>query len=214
MGDTKKFADGEARDRSALLAKYKNISTDCENLKLRIEEEAEKKNNVLSSLSKAQAEIQLWKTKYETEALSRIDELEGNKSKLISRVAEAEETIESLNTRIASTEKTKHRLDNDLEDIQLEYERTHAAAIITEKRGHNFEKVLGEWKTKADDLMAELEACRCESRNYNSEVFRLRAAYDDTMEQLDVVRRENKNLADEIKDLWINLETEAAPSMN
>merc|ERR1711962_815071 len=201
MGDTKKFADGEARDRSALLAKYKNISTDCENLKLRIEEEAEKKNNVLSSLSKAQAEIQLWKTKYETEALSRIDELEGNKSKLISRVAEAEETIESLNTRIASTEKTKHRLDNDLEDIQLEYERTHAAAIITEKRGHNFEKVLGEWKTKADDLMAELEACRCESRNYNSEVFRLRAAYDDTMEQLDVVRRENKNLADEIKDL-------------
>merc|ERR1711962_999172 len=201
MGDTKKFADGEARDRSALLAKYKNISTDCENLKLRIEEEAEKKNNVLSSLSKAQAEIQLWKTKYETEALSRIEELEGNKSKLISRVAEAEETIESLNTRIASTEKTKHRLDNDLEDIQLEYERTHAAAIITEKRGHNFEKVLGEWKTKADDLMAELEACRSEGRNYSSEVYRLKASFDETVEQLDVVRRENKNLADEIKDL-------------
>merc|ERR1711915_609146 len=53
----------------------------------------------------------------------------------------------------------------------------------------------------ADDLMAELEACRSECRNYGSEVYRLKAAYDESTEQLDVVRRENKNLADEIKDL-------------
>merc|ERR1712117_438732 len=83
----------------------------------------------------------------------------------------------------------------------MEYERTHAAAIITEKRGKNFDKVMGEWKAKADDLMSELEACRCEGRNYSSEVFRLKAGYDETMEQLDVVKRENKNLADEVKDL-------------
>merc|ERR1712117_615045 len=83
----------------------------------------------------------------------------------------------------------------------MEYERTHAAAIITEKRGKNFDKVMGEWKAKADDLMAELEACGCEGRNYSSEVFRLKAGYDETMEQLDIVRRENKNLADEVKDL-------------
>jgi len=29
----------------------------------------------------------------------------------------------------------------DLEEISMEYERTHAAAIITEKRGKNFDKV-------------------------------------------------------------------------
>merc|ERR1711909_232697 len=73
--------------------------------------------------------------------------------------------------------------------------------VITEKRGANFDKVLGEWKAKADDMMAELEACRSEGRNYNSEVYRVKAAYEETVEQLDVVRRENKNLADEIKDL-------------
>merc|ERR1712096_289613 len=60
---------------------------------------------------------------------------------------------------------------------------------------------MGEWKTKADDMMAELEACRTEGRNYSSEVFRLKASHDETIEQLDVVKRENKNLADEIKDL-------------
>merc|ERR1711981_1139920 len=151
--------------------------------------------------SKAQAEIQLWKSKFETEALGRIDELEGNKSKLGARVNESEETIESLNTKIAATEKTRHRIEVELEDLQMEYERTHAAAIITEKRGRNFDKVMGEWKAKADDMMAELEASHAECRNYNSEGFRIKAAWDEANEQLDVVKRENKNLADEIKDL-------------
>jgi chromosome segregation ATPase len=92
-------------------------------------------------------------------------------------------------------------MDSELEELAMEYERTHAAACITEKRGHNFDKVLGEWKAKADDIMAELEACRSEGRNYSSEVYRLKSAYEETNEQLDEVRRENKNLADEIKDL-------------
>merc|ERR1711962_48615 len=192
LEDTKRLADAESRDRSALLTKYKNLSSDCENLKMKIDEEAEKKNDVLRALSKAQSEIQLWKSKYETGALGRIDELESNKSKLGSRVSEAEETIDSLNTKIAATEKTKHRIEAELEDIQLEYERTHAAAIITEKRGANFDKVLGEWKAKADDMMAELEACRSESRNYSSEVSRVKAALEEAEGALE--QEENKVL--------------------
>merc|ERR1719312_1750528 len=141
LEDTKRLADGETRDKASLLTKYKNLTTECENLRMRIEEEAERKNDILKALSKAQSEIQLWKSKFETEALSRIDELEGNKSKLAARVSEAEETIDSLNAKISSTEKTVHRLNSELEYLQMEYERTHAAAVITEKRGHNFEKV-------------------------------------------------------------------------
>merc|ERR1712106_289622 len=87
------------------------------------------------------------------------------------------------------------------EDMQLECERTHAAAVITEKRARNFDKVVGEWKCKADDLMSELEACNSESRNYSSEVYRLKTSYEESIEALDVVRRENKSLGDEIKDL-------------
>ena len=92
-------------------------------------------------MSKSQAEIQLWRSKFETEGLGRIDELESSKQKLSVRLTEAEETIETLNQKIASTEKTKHRLETELEDLQLEYERVHAAAVITEKRGKNFDKV-------------------------------------------------------------------------
>merc|ERR1712061_602967 len=201
LEDTKRLADGESRDRASLLTKYKNLSTEAENMRMKIDEEAEKKNDVLRALSKAQAEIQLWKSKYETEALGRIDELEGSKHKLAAKVAEAEENIEALNAKIGSAEKSAARMNSELEELAMEYERTHAAACITEKRGKNFDKVVGEWKAKADDLMAELDAAHSEARNYSNERFRLKSALDESNEQLDIVRRENKNLADEIKDL-------------
>merc|ERR1719232_1647576 len=92
-------------------------------------------------------------------------------------------------------------MEAELEELSMEYERTHAAAMITEKRGRNFDKVVGEWKAKADDLNTELDACNSECRNFNAERFRLKAAHDEVVEQLDIVKRENKNLADEIKDL-------------
>ena len=81
--------------------------------------------------------MQLWKSKYETEGLGLVEELESSRHKLSARLNEAEETIDTLNQKVASTEKTKHRLETELEDLQLEYERVHAAAIITEKRGKN-----------------------------------------------------------------------------
>merc|ERR1711990_1011630 len=201
LEDTKRLGDGEARDRATLLTKFKSLTTEAENLRMRIDEESDKKNDALKALSKAQSEIQLWKSKYEVEALGRIDELEGGKQKLASRVAEAEEVIENLNSKIASSEKSKSRMEAEYEELSMEYERTHAAAMITEKRGRNFDKVVGEWKAKADDLMAELDACSSECRNFNAERFRVKAALDESTEQLDIVRRENKNLADEVKDL-------------
>ena len=112
-----------------------------ENIKDRIEEESEKKSDALKALSKASAEIQLWRSKFETEGLGRVEELEASKAKISARLIEAEETVDTLGQKISSTEKTKHRLVTELEDLQLEYERVHAAAVITEKRGRNFDKV-------------------------------------------------------------------------
>merc|ERR1711936_825501 len=146
-------------------------------------------------------EIQLWRSRFETEGLGRVDELEMARNKLSARIQEAEENVETLNVKIANGEKSRGRMQTDLEELSLDYERTHAAAIITEKRGKNFDKVIGEWKAKADDITTEVDASTKECRNYNSELYRLKAAHDEVVEQLDIVKRENKNLADEIKDL-------------
>merc|ERR1712121_360912 len=201
LEDTKSLADAEAKDRATLLTKYKMFTTDLENIREKIENETMRKSDALKALSKAQAEIQLWKSRFETEGLGRIDELEAARNKLQAKIVEYEELVDTLQTKVANAEKSKVRLAADLDDMAMEYERVHAAALITEKRGKNFDKVLGEWQSKAADVAAEVEASQNEGRNYSSELFRLKAATDEAIEQLDIVKRENKNLADEIKDL-------------
>merc|ERR1719391_1673146 len=155
LEDTKALADAEAKDRAALLTKFKMFSTDLENIREKIENEAMRKSDALKALSKAQAEIQLWKSRFETEGLGRIDELEGARNKLQAKIVETEELVDALQTKVANAEKTKLRLAADLDDMSMEYERVHAAALITEKRGKNFDKVLGEWQSKAADVAAE-----------------------------------------------------------
>merc|ERR1711868_164278 len=167
----------------------------------KLENEAMRKSDALKALSKSQAEIQLWKSRFETEGMGRIEELESARNKLQSKIVENEELVDVLSTKVANAEKSKGRLGADLDDISMEYERVHAAALITEKRAKNFDKVLGEWQSRAADLGAEIAASQDEGRNYSSELFRLKAAQQESIEQLDVVKRENKNLADEIKDL-------------
>merc|ERR1711970_37208 len=201
LEDSKALADAEAKDRASLLTKFKMLSTDLENLREKLENEAMRKSDALKALSKAQAEIQLWKSRYETEGLGRIEELEGARNKLQAKIVENEELVDVLQTKVANAEKSKGRLGSDLDDISMEYERVHAAALITEKRGKNFDKVLGEWQSKAADVATEVAASQDEGRNYTSELFRLKAAGDEALEQLDIVKRENKNLADKIKDL-------------
>merc|ERR1712215_114765 len=199
--DTKSLANAESKDRSSLLTKYKMMATDLENLREKLENENMRKSDALKALSKAQAEIQLWKSRYETEGMGRVEELEAARGKLQAKIVESEELVDVLTTKVANAEKSKTRMTADLDDISMEYERVHAAALITEKRGKNFDKVLGEWQSKAADVAAEVAASQDEGRNYSSELFRLKAASDEAVEQLDIVKRENKNLADEIKDL-------------
>merc|ERR1712020_356498 len=170
LEDTKALSDAEAKDRASLLTKYKMMSTDLENMREKLENEAMRKSDALKALSKSQAEIQLWKSRFETEGMGRIEELEGARNKLQSKIVENEELVDVLSTKVANAEKSKGRLAADLDDISMEYERVHAAALITEKRAKNFDKVLGEWQSKAADLGAEIGASQDEGRNYSSEI--------------------------------------------
>ncbi|XP_058803249.1 myosin heavy chain, muscle isoform X5 [Phymastichus coffea] len=201
LEDTKRLADEEGRERATLLGKFRNLEHDLDNIREQVEEEAEGKADLQRQLSKANAEAQLWRTKYESEGVARAEELEEAKRKLQARLAEAEETIESLNQKVIALEKTKQRLATEVEDLQLEVDRCTAIANAAEKKQKAFDKIIGEWKLKVDDLAAELDASQKECRNYSTELFRLKGAYEESQEQLEAVRRENKNLADEVKDL-------------
>ncbi|XP_057329272.1 myosin heavy chain, muscle isoform X19 [Microplitis mediator] len=201
LEDTKRLADEESRERATLLGKFRNLEHDLDNIREQVEEEAEGKADLQRQLSKANAEAQLWRSKYESEGVARAEELEEAKRKLQARLAEAEETIESLNQKVIALEKVKQRLATEVEDLQIEVDRATAIANAAEKKQKAFDKIIGEWKLKVDDLAAELDASQKECRNYSTELFRLKGAYEESQEQLEAVRRENKNLADEVKDL-------------
>lgn len=64
------------QERAAILGKYRNLEHDLDNLRESIEEEQEAKADFQRQLSKANAEAQLWRSKYESEGLARLEELE------------------------------------------------------------------------------------------------------------------------------------------
>merc|ERR1712198_268096 len=201
LEDSKRLADAETRERINLLGKMKNLQHELEVMKEHLEEEFEAKQEIERQLSKAFADIQLWKTRYETEGVARADEIERDKAKVAGRLAEAEDTITSLQEKIANLEKGKARSKAELDDLTSECERHNTNATIIEKRGRNFDKVVNERRLKAEDLQNEITASQSECRNFSSEYFRIKSSNEEVLEHLDTVRRENKNLAEEIKDL-------------
>merc|ERR1719400_1059713 len=201
LEDAKRLADAETRERINLLGKMRNLQHELEVMKEHLDEEYEAKMEVERQLSKAFADIQLWKTRYETEGVARSEEIDKDKAKVAGRLAEAEDTISSLQEKIASLEKAKARAKAEFDDLSAEAERHNTNATIIEKRGRNFDKVVNEWRLKAEDLQNEITGSQTECRNFSSEYFRIKSANEELLEHLDTVKRENKNLAEEIKDL-------------
>merc|ERR1711970_1525803 len=201
LEDSKRLADAETRERINLLGKMRNMQHELNVMEEHLDEEYEAKQEVERQLSKAFSDIQLWKTRYETEGVARAEEIERDKSKVVGRLAEAEDTIQSLQEKLATLEKNKARNKAEIDDLTSECERLETNANIIEKRGRNFDKVVNEWRLKAEDLQNEITASQTECRNYSSEYFRVKSSNEEILEVLDSVKRENKNLAEEIKDL-------------
>ncbi|GFV63848.1 myosin heavy chain, muscle [Trichonephila clavipes] len=205
LDEAKRTADEESRERAAVMGKFRNVEHDLDTLREQLEEEQEGKADLQRQLSKANAEAQLWRNKYESEGLARLEELEDSKRKLQAKLQEADETIEQLNQKCSSLEKTKTRLQGELEDMSIEVEKANSLANALEKKQKSFDKIVAEWKQRVDDLAAELDGSQRECRNYSTEVFKLRTQYEESQEQFESVKRENKNLQDEIKDLMDQL---------
>ncbi|UYV66622.1 unc-54 [Cordylochernes scorpioides] len=205
LDEARRTADEESRERAALLGRFRNLEHDVEIAREQADEEHESKADLQRLLSKATAEAQLWRSKYESEGLSRLEELEEAKRKLQAKIVEYEETLEQTNAKANNLEKTKTRLQGELEDMSIEVDRANSLASSLEKRQKTFDKVIAEWKQKVDDLATELDACQRECRAYSTDLFKVRAQYEESQEHFESIKRENKNLQDEIKDLMDQL---------
>ncbi|MCH1922533.1 hypothetical protein L9G15_24290, partial [Shewanella sp. A3A] len=79
-------------------------------------------------LIKANSDAATWKSKYETEASARIEEVEEIRKKYTVRLQEQEEHIETLIVKINNLEKQKSRLQSEVEVLIIDLEKANHTA--------------------------------------------------------------------------------------
>merc|ERR1712051_510718 len=72
----------EAKERAALLGKFKNLEHELDGVKDHLEEETGIKSDLLRQVNKANQESDMWRSKYETEGVAKAEDIEMNKLKL------------------------------------------------------------------------------------------------------------------------------------
>ncbi|XP_033023087.1 myosin-16 [Lacerta agilis] len=201
VDDFKRQLDEESKARSAAVVSLANTKHDLDLIKEQLEEEQGGKSELQRLVSKLNTEVTTWRTKYETDAIQRTEELEETKRKLTARLQEAEETAETAQARVASMEKNKQRLQMEVEDLTLDLEKANAACAALDKKQRAFDKMLAEWHQKCEELQLEVDNSQKECRMYMTENFKLKTAYEESLEHLESVKKDNKTLQEEIKDL-------------
>merc|ERR1712213_225532 len=201
LDEVNKIAETEAKERTFLLGKYRNLEHEVDLTKGQLEEEGASKNDALRLLSKSVGDSQMWRQKYEKEGLAKAEEAESAKMKLQSRLAEAEGCVSNLNGKAMALEREKAKLQAEIEEAIVAVEDAEARCMAMEKKARNFDKIVAEWKNKIEGLQSELDQTQVECRSYSTELFKVKTTYDETNGQLDGVRRENKSLSTEIKDI-------------
>merc|ERR1712042_171727 len=117
--------------------------------------------------SKAEGEANMWRGKYESEA-----------------VAEAETTIENLNGKLTQVEKAKVKLGAEIEEMTVNLDQAQILNNQMEKKARQFDKIVAEWKRKVDGLSMDLDVAQKECRNASSDLFRVKSAYEESGAQL------------------------------
>merc|ERR1712088_563541 len=141
------------------------------------------------------------RVRYEKEGVAKAEELEMAKLKMQARLSEADSTADQLKAKLAQLDKARAKLASDLEAQAQALDQAQILNLAMEKKAKQFDRIVGEWKSKVDSLGMDLDVAPKETRNISSELFRVKNAYDESVLQLEEVRRENKMLSNEIKDI-------------
>merc|ERR1712088_136802 len=171
LDEARAVADHEAKERQSLLGKFRNAEHEVAGMQDHYQEEISAKENLGRSLNKALGEADMLRLRYEKEGVAKAEELEMAK------------------------------LTSDLEAQAQALDQAQILNLAMEKKAKQFDRIVGEWKSKVDSIGMDLDSAQKETRNASSELFRVKSAYEEAVLQLDEVRRENKNLSNEIKDI-------------
>ncbi|CAJ0577950.1 unnamed protein product, partial [Mesorhabditis spiculigera] len=205
LEEAKRTLDEESRERQQYAAQASNYQHEADALRESIDEEIEAKAELLRQLSKTNAEIQVWKSKYEGEELVKADELDEVRRRQQQKINDLQSVLDANNSKISSLEKTKSRLSSDLDEAQADVERANNYVSNLEKKQKGFDKIIDDWRRKTEEQSTDLEAAQRDARNASTDLLRARTAQDELASAADELRRENGALTQEIRDLQAQL---------
>lgn len=201
LNDAKTHADVEGKGRHDANMKLQEAIAEIDNLNDQLDEEQSANMDLKSKVSKLNTELNFIKTKYDEEGVSRIEELEESRRKLVVRVQEMEQALGAAETKALGMEKVKMRMNEEVEDLLIDLERAQAQANAMEKKQKKVDQQINEWRIKCEDITAELAKSQRDARSAVTENVKMRAAVEDSSDKYDSVRKENKALIDEIASI-------------
>lgn len=198
--ELKRNLDEETKAKGALAHALQASRHANELIQEKQEQDQEAKGDLQRLLTKANTEVSEWRTKYETDAIQRTEELEDAKKKLAIRLEEAEQTVGSTQAKCASLEKSKSRQAAEIEDLGIELERATFGAQQLDRKQRNFDKAIAEAKQKQEEVQTEHEESQKEARTISTKLFKTKNAFEESLQNLEKIKKENMNLQEEISD--------------
>jgi len=113
-----------------------------------LDEETATREDCCRQFKKAEAEGNMWRQRYETEAVAKAEELEMAKIKMQARLTEAENTIENVNGKLYQFERARTKLQSQIEEMTANLDQAQTLNNQMEKKARQFDKIVAEWKRK------------------------------------------------------------------
>merc|ERR1719427_1041568 len=125
LEEVRRKLEDEERRRYKLESDYQAIVAELAALRSSYDEECELRIDIERKFSNECAASASYKSKWETEARNRADEVEEMKKKMVIRITELEETISIISNKLSGSEKQKSRLQQEIEILILDLEKAN-----------------------------------------------------------------------------------------
>ena len=162
-----------------------------------LKEQLEKGNEKISELKrknvKVEADMKLWKTKMENEALPKIYELEEENAKLRSKYDLNEQTFAELEAKIVLLKKQKHKLIDDGKQLKADAEIDKRKYDEKVKKLKEVSSTNEKLKVQIEDLKNEIESSRRENLLNSNELNKITHENINLQNQVDLFKKEAEN---------------------
>ena len=195
----------DLEDESKLKLSYEQAMnssrSDVEQLKQNNEQLEDHKKETQLTLSKTNTELMQLKSKYQKDAVERVEHLENSVKDLTTRTQELDELVEKLKAKNLNLEHIKRGNQEHIKDLQIDLERMQHSAFNLERKQCTFDNTINEYKNKEEELQAEIEEADKNQKSLKTELFKVKNAFEEERENSETLKRDKLSCLDTIDDL-------------